>query len=133
MTPAPGRLRSASRLALVATVAWSLFRELHLVAEDGADYRFEYYAEERDRIQVHTHSALFEADLTPRVALKGTVVYDGISGATPDGGPPPAGSSQVHLVSIHDARYAGSFETAIRLGAHTIAPKFSYSVEDDYE
>ncbi len=102
-------------------------------AENHVDYKYELYTEEADRILVHTHSALFEQKLAPGVALKGALVYDGISGATPTGGPPPPGSKQVPTVEIDDVRRAGYVEPSFRFGPHTLAPQFAYSREEDYE
>ncbi len=130
--PGPGG-RSRSWPGLLLAAAISLLRETHLRAEDHLDYKFEYYAEQGDRIQVRTYSALFETELTPQVFLKGSAVYDGISGATPDGGPPLAGSTRVRTVGIRDVRYAGSLEPNFRLGQHTFKPQLTYSIENDYE
>jgi hypothetical protein len=102
-------------------------------AEDHVDYKYELYAEEANRITVHTHSALFEQKLAPGVALKGALVYDGISGATPTGGPPPTGSSKVPTVEIDDTRRAGYIEPIFKFGQHTLAPQVAYSREEDYE
>src|SRR3974390_408061 len=55
-------------------------------AEDHLDYKYENYGEEDGRIQVQTHSALFEAALTHAVTARAQFVYDAISGATPTGG-----------------------------------------------
>jgi len=60
-------------------------------------------------------------------------VYDGISGATPTGGPPPAGSSQVPLAEIEDIRRAVTIEPIFRLRRHVLRPQFAYSIERDYE
>jgi hypothetical protein len=102
-------------------------------AEDYFDYRFEYYAEEKERIQVRTHTGLFEQAATPWLTLRGSVVYDGISGATPRGGPPPAGSHQVALDSINEDRYGGTLETDLKSGRHTLRPGLALSYESDYE
>jgi len=123
----------ASVKALVLAFVVHCFGRFHAAAEDHVDYKFELYAEEADRITVHTHSALFEQKLLPGVALKGAFVYDGISGATPTGGPPPAGSAQVPTVEIHDIRRAGYIEPNFKIGPHTIAPQVAYSRESDYE
>lgn len=110
-----------------------LLAETQCAAEDHFDYKFEYYAEEKDRIQVRTHTGLFEQSLASWLALRGSVVYDGISGATPRGGPPPVGSKQVALASIDDARYAGALEADFRFGRHTLRPGLALSYENDYE
>jgi hypothetical protein len=102
-------------------------------AQDHVDYKFEYYREEADRITVNTHTAFAEVGLTGDLTLKGRFVYDGISGATPNGGPPPEGSDQVPLEHLSDVRRAFALELGWRLGAHTLLPQFAYSIENDYE
>ena len=95
-------------------------------AEDHVDYRYEFYKEEGGRIEVETHSALFEKKLTDIVTVKGQVVYDAISGATPNGLPPPPGSKQVMMQKLHDALSSGASDTGAlarslsTLGEHTI-------------
>jgi hypothetical protein len=122
----------ALRPFAIAVVLY-LLAETWCGAEDHFDYKFEYYAEEKDRIHVSTHTALFEQSLSSWLALRGSVVYDGISGATPKGGPPPAGSRQVALEEIDDTRYAGTLETDFRFGRHTLRASLALSYESDYE
>jgi len=86
------RLHRTWRRGMCAAIAFFLFRELRLGAEDHADYKYEVYAEEAGRVLVRTHSVLAEAKLTSWLGLKGQYVYDGISGATPTGHPPPPGA-----------------------------------------
>lgn len=102
-------------------------------AEDHVDYRFEFYGEENGRIQVDTHTLYFEKKITDAIAAKGELVYDGISGATPNGSPPHAGFQQVPLAQMHDVRHAGSLEFDCRWGRQTLAPQIAYSKESDYE
>ncbi len=115
--------------------------------EDHVAYRFEYYAEEKDRIRVSTHSALFEKKITSWLSLKGEVVYDAISGASPTGSPPPSTiafvppdeggptgpfKNTVPTVALEDIRRAGSFAPVFSYGPHRLTPQFSYSEENDY-
>lgn len=124
-------MRSSGSSLAVVCLYW--LSRLHLGAENHADYKFEIYAESKDRILVHTHSALFEQRLATDVSLKGALVYDAISGATPTGGPPVSPGSPVPTVEIDDFRRAGYIEPRIRFGQHTIAPQVAYSFEEDYE
>lgn len=101
-------------------------------AEDGAEYRYELYQEEDDRIRVETHSAHFEKAINARLSISAEYVYDGISGASPTGAPPPTGSNQVPLAKLDDIRRAYSVELGIHLGNHTLRPQFAYSKESDY-
>jgi hypothetical protein len=119
--------------AFVAALAFYCLGRFHVGAENHVDYKYELYTEDANRILVHTHSALFEQKLAPGVALKGSFVYDGISGATPTGGPPPTGSSQVPTAEIDDIRRAGFVEPSFTFGRHTLAPQIAYSLEEDYE
>lgn len=100
--------------------------------EDHADYRYEFYGEEHGRIEINTHSILFEKRLWESVVLKGEAVYDGISGATPTGTPPFAGQSQVPVQQLEDIRRAGNLAVDWRLGRHTLTPQVAYSDESDY-
>ena len=110
-----------------------LLRESSAGAADSFDYKFESYSEERGRVQIRTQTALFEADLSRWLSLKGSVVYDAISGATPKGGPPLSGSTEVPVDRIEDARYAGTLAPSFKWGRHTFTPQLAVSVENDYE
>ncbi len=112
-----------------------LLRFLHpvrLAADDGADYRFEDFNEDHGRVHVRTHSVLLEKSLLPWLTLKGEAVYDGISGATPTGAPPPTGSTQVPTTELVDIRRAWHIEPNVHIGQHTVTPQLSYSKESDY-
>ncbi len=114
------------------TCLW-LVRNCLVRAEDHVDYKYEVYAEESDRMLIRTHSALFEKDLAAWLSVKGELVYDGISGASPTGAPPPAGSSQVPTAHLEDIRRAVSVDSSLQFGPSTTTPRFSYSLENDYE
>ena len=101
-------------------------------AENHIDYRYEYYGEENGRIAINTHSFLFEQRLTDSVAAKGELVYDGISGATPTGAPPPPGSTQVLLSHLTEIRRAGNLAFDWKTGRQTLTPQVAYSDESDY-
>ena len=101
--------------------------------EDRVDYRYENYIEDDDRIEITTHSGLFEFDLTPRLSVSGEYIYDAISGETPIGSPPLPGSNQVATFKMKDTRQAGNIKFGYELGNHTISPQIAYSSESDYE
>lgn len=132
LSPLPGAV-PAHRLAWWLALLLPCLRPALAGVEDHADYRFEYYAEEKGRTLVRTHAAAFEAGLTDAVTLKGEFVHDAISGATPIGGPPPEGSTQVPLVELRDTRNAGNLEFGWSRGDQVIKPLFAYSLENDYE
>lgn len=98
--------------------------------ENHVDYRYEYYAEEDNRMSVSTHSVLFEQQLTDAVTAKGELIYDGISGATPLGTHDFTG--KVLTTRVEDTRYAGDFQLDYHAGRQIITPGFAYSEESDY-
>lgn len=102
-------------------------------AEDRIEYRFEGYYEDGNRTDVTTTGVYVENELNPNLVLKGEFVYDSISGASPTGGPPPAGDPQVPLMQFDDRRYAGFVELDIKHGRFTHQPQFAYSYEHDYK
>ena len=101
--------------------------------EDHVDYRYEYYKEEGGRIEVNTHSVAFEKKLVDSVAVRGELVFDAISGATPTGGVPAPGKMTVPVVQTRDVRRGGNLAFDVKLGRHTLAPLVAYSKENDYE
>jgi len=129
-----GNARSAGRsLAISVSVGLQFLLAHRLRGENHIDYRFEDYQEQNGRIGVRTQGLLFEATVHPSVKLEGEFVYDAISGATPTGGPPPAGSNQVPLAQMDDTRYAGYLQSSLRWGGNqTTTPQLSYSWEHDY-
>jgi len=111
------------------------------------DYRYEYYKEDDNRIAITTHSALFDVSLNPHIELKGEVVFDTISGATPTGAAPahkyfylpevlpPSGNTNntaVPLTEMKDFRWSVMLEPTFSFGRHHITPQVSYSHESDY-
>ena len=129
-------LHSANRPTLSAALGigatWTA-ATLRLMAEDKVDWKHEFYDEARGRVNVETSSVFVEKSLGAQSTLRGQIVYDSISGASPTGGPPRPGSEEVPLASIRDIRRAGNLEFAQRLGNHTVSPKVAYSTENDYE
>lgn len=105
-------------------------------AEDHLDYRFESYREDNDRINVETHSVLFEATLVPRLLdAKGEFVYDAISGATPFGWSPrpTENNGHVRMSQLEEERFAGNLEVRCQLGPVALTPQFAISEESDYD
>jgi hypothetical protein len=137
---------SVSKRLLAPWLAFALYlaQPRGLRAEDHADYRFEDYLEDAGRIGVQTHSWLFEKELASWLSIKGSAVYDAISGATPTGAPPPSKvnffglatgplSTSVPTEHMEDKRWAGSFAPEFALGRQHLVSEFSYSSEHDYE
>ncbi len=120
-------------LASLLGVWLALAGVLRLRAENHADYKYEFYHEDGDRTHVATQTVLAEADLAEWLHAKADFVYDSISGATPTGAPPPAGSTEVPTKDLYDTRTAGHLELGFIQGRHTITPSIAYSTEHDYE
>jgi len=119
-------------------------------AEGQVAYRYEYYKEKDDRIEVQTSAALFDVTLKEGlVALKGEVVHDALSGATPSGAAPPnqynydfgfpipilgdTNSSSVPLQHMQDVRNSIALQLPVTLGLNEITPSAAYSDESDYK
>jgi hypothetical protein len=122
-------------------------------AESQVGYRYEGYGEAGARIGVETHALLFETVLREGwLGVKGELVHDAVSGATPSGAAPAAkynydsvplfgfqvpilgntNNTSVPLQHMRDERKALSLELPVTLGVHSLAPQFSYSQESDY-
>jgi hypothetical protein len=129
------RSRQPVRQSLAATgviLALQVLTGGRARGENHADFKYENYSEENGRIQVETYGILVEQALNPKLTLRGQAVYDGISGATPTGMPPPVGSTQVALTHMDDIRRAGNLAVDLHLANHTLSPLFAYSQESDY-
>lgn len=117
--------------------------------ESHVDYRYEYYKEKDDRIEVQTSAALFDVTLKESLlALKGEVVHDALSGATPSGAAPPnqynydfgfpipilgdTNSTSVPLQHMEDVRNSIALQLPVTLGLHELTPSAAYSDESDY-
>ena len=101
-----------------------------LRGENQLAYRYEFYSEENNRMQIETHSVYFEQKLLDKVTAKGELIYDGISGATPTGTHNSKGKAK--LTHVTDLRRAGNIGLAWRFGNHTLTPVFAFSKEHDY-
>lgn len=140
MNPIASTTKSITRVpcgpAWVTNSSWALafaLPVLRATAEDHLDYRYEDYSEDGGRIHIQTHGGLFSTDIRPWLNLKGSFVYDSISGATPIGAPPLPGLSTVQKVNIEDIRRAGFVEPTFKFENHTITPQFAVSEEHDYQ
>jgi len=127
------RQMMTSLYALMLATLLQLFELQRVRGESRVDYRYEDYREENDRMVVQTHAAYFESEVRPNIGLHGELVYDALSGATPNGGLPVAGNRGWLTEIEPDQRKAGNVAAAIRWGANTTTPQFAYSLENDYE
>ena len=111
-----------------------LLAHLHRArSENHVDYRYEDYKEDNGRMHIQTHAVAFGAKLTSNIEVDGELVYDAVSGATPNGGLPTANRTTWLTEIKPDVRKAGSISTAIGWGINTTTPQFAYSLEHDYE
>jgi hypothetical protein len=118
----------------IVLAAWLLVFALpqRTRGEGRADYSYEDYAENDNRIHVTTQGVYFESDVKSWFSVNANFIYDAISGATPTGAPSPAGTNGVTTAEMHDHRYAGSITGNFKFGNHTLSPQFAYSKESDY-
>ena len=100
--------------------------------QSRVEYKYERYQEDNDRTKVETHGFWFESELASKFTIRGQYVHDALSGATPTGGPPPAGTNAVPLTRFQDIRNAGFLEGAFKAGRTTTTPQVAYSEESDY-
>ena len=124
--------RSRFRPVFFWTAVVSATGVRHAWAQSRVEYKYEYYQEADDRTRVQTHGLWFETELDKRLVLRGQYVHDALSGATPNGGPPPAGTNAVPLSRFEDERNAGMLQGDIKLGRFNTSPQISYSEESDY-
>ena len=144
-TATTGKLSQVLTLALLLHVLQ--LNRSH--AEGQAAYRYEYYKEKDDRIEVQTSAVLFDVALKEGlVALKGEAVHDSLSGATPSGAAPPnqynydfgfpipilgdTNSTAVPLQHMQDVRNSIALQLPVTLGMNEITPSAAYSAESDY-
>lgn len=122
-----------NRIAAVSILTVVLFLlSPRAKAEDASSYKFQYYLEKNDRIEVRAHYLRAEKDLNEKTSLTVVGLIDAISGASPTGAPPPAGSDQVPLAKLEDERRAVVVNVGRTLGIHRLLAEASYSKEDDY-
>ncbi|MBL9208891.1 MAG: DUF3570 domain-containing protein [Opitutaceae bacterium] len=125
-TPAPRTWRQPL-LLLLALLVPRAARPDHIVAVKHAEYR-----ESGGRVVVQTQSALLESELGTAWRAKVTGTLDAIAGATPNGQPAPAGSSQVPLSTLHDRRKAWTADLARQFQRVNLTAGFGNSRESDY-
>jgi hypothetical protein len=102
-------------------------------AENGLSYKYSDYAEDGDRIDVTTQSALLEQDFGPATHVRVMGVIDAIAGATPNGQPAPARTDQVVLTELDERRKAWSADVARQFARVNVTAGFASSRESDYD
>ena len=140
------------RIIVLTLAVLLLLSDLHPArAEDEVAYRFEYYKENDGRMEILTHGVGFDATLKEGLlSINGELVYDALSGATPNGAAPPykynfdntfglitGNTSETHVpmatLAETEVRKAVSIATPVTLGLHTLTPQVAYSQESDYK
>ncbi len=142
--------RQRQALALVLALGLQLMQLNRVSGEDHVDYRYEAYREDDQRISIDTHSMLFEVAPKRWLNIKGEMIFDAISGASPTGSPPPnqlifldpsswggvingdTNSTKVPVTKMTEKRYAGDLAATFSMGRHRFTPQLSYSQENDY-
>ncbi len=123
--------RFSPRAALTALLlGWLTLRTSR--AESAVEYKYQDYHELGGRIEVRTQGALIEQELGTDWRLKLEGVIDAIAGATPNGQPAPAGSTEVPLSVMHDRRKAWNAELSRQLQRISLSAGFANSRESDY-
>jgi hypothetical protein len=103
-----------------------------LRGENQVAYRYEFYSEDKQRMQIQTHSVYFEQKLAEKVTAKGELTYDGVSGATPTGTYKNSNGKVLLKTITPDIRRAANLGAEWRFGDHKLATGFSFSKEHDY-
>ncbi|MDR3460542.1 MAG: DUF3570 domain-containing protein [Verrucomicrobiae bacterium] len=78
-------------------------------SEDDVGYRHSLYQEDDHRIKVSTDNWQFDVGLRQNVRVTGEVVMDAISGATPNGAPPPSQWSYVTFNNLFQNAYKANY------------------------
>lgn len=102
-------------------------------AESGLAYKYSDYAEDGDRIDVTTHSALLEQDFGPSTHARISGVIDTIVGASPNGQPAPPGSDQVPLADLDERREAWAADVFHQFARASVTAGIASSRESDYD
>lgn len=118
-------------LALVGGLA-AVLLDRGARAEDTIRYKFQAWNENSNRIQVNSHYALIETELSPTSQLRVLGTVDTITGATPTGEPAETWNGPVPLATLEDERTAGSLEVSKQWGRAGITLGYARSTESDY-
>jgi hypothetical protein len=102
------------------------------LAETFIESRYQWYQEDRNRIEVDSNYSLFGLDLNDATAIDGSFLYSAISGASPTGLPPLFKGGPVPLAHLTDQRYAFTLGLTRQLANHALRGGFAYSYEGDY-
>lgn len=117
---------------VVLAIALELVVQSSLRSETLFDSRYQFYAEDHQRIRVDSNYSLFSLDLRESLSLDGSFLYSSISGASPYGIPPLVKGGSVPVVEMKDQRTALTLGVTRTLQDHVLKFGYSYSDESDY-
>lgn len=126
------RIRRRCLLTVLLVVGLLLAVPRGMAAEPFVHYKYQDYAETKDRIRVVSHHLMGHANLGLSTQVRARALVDTITGATPTGQPAPGGSDQVPLSDLEDERYAFIGDVTREFGDSRIMAELAYSTEDDY-
>jgi hypothetical protein len=113
-----------------ALLAWLSPRTVR--ADESIRYKYQDYNEAGGRVDVQVHSAGIEKDFGTATHFKLEGVVDSIAGATPNGQPAPAGSTEVPLSQLTEKRKAWNAVLSHQFAAVNLAVGVANSRESDY-
>jgi hypothetical protein len=130
--PARGTPASPGLPALPLALALLLASPRAARADDFLAYKYESYDETGGRMGIRTQGLAASEDLGADFNVAVTLVNDAIAGASPNGIPAPAGSSQVPLASLTDHRKDWEVDLSRKFADFNISAGISQSREHDY-
>jgi hypothetical protein len=101
-------------------------------ADDFLDYKYESYDEAGGRMGIRTQGLAASEDFGAGFNVGVTLINDAIAGASPEGLPAPAGSSQVPLASLSDHRKDWEADLSRKFKDIDVTIGTSQSREHDY-
>src|ERR1700722_11394523 len=130
--PARGTPASPGLPALPLALVLLLASPRAARADDFLAYKYESYDEAGGRMGIRTQGLAASEDIGADFNVAVTLVNDAIAGASPNGIPAPAGSSQVPLASLTDHRKDWEVDLSRKLGDFSVTAGTSQSREHDY-
>lgn len=119
-------------LSLVAVVSLFFSRPADAQEEDSLAYKFQFYDEEDDRIEVESHYVQLQVGLPHEFTFTAKALTNIITGATPTGLLDPADPDELGFTEIDDRRDAFVVSLGKTFGDHTFTFEYARSVEEDY-
>jgi len=102
-------------------------------AQDALRYRFQYYSEEDDRMDVVSHYLDYERVFSTNTTLGLRLAIDSLSGQTPLGVHAPLDEDTLLLQEIDDERRVATISLEQEIDDYTLSFEYTRSEEEDYE